>query len=173
FTAIGNPDFEPFLSAGNVPVVEQPGKATNGTVTLELELPGGVETYAFETKTIGSGLLPWDCDKVPASGAQHAKAICTRSDSVPSEGAYPPLTVAVALGPDAPDTAIAKATAFGGGAPASASAMDEFVFDPFKEFGLVPGSFKAALLDCAGDEYMQAGGHPCSGAADIVLTQKR
>src|SRR4029077_10166502 len=68
FTAIGTPDFEPFLSAGNVPVVEQPGKATNGTVTLELELPGGVETYAFETKTIGSGLLPWDCDKVPASG---------------------------------------------------------------------------------------------------------
>jgi hypothetical protein len=150
------------------PFISNLALVLGGTVTLELELPGGGGTYAYEAE--GEG---WSCDKLPASGAVHAKVICTRpGDNLAPGKSYPSLEVITALDPTAPDIAAAKATAYGGGAPA-ASDIDEFVFDPFREFGLAPGTFHAALLDSEGHEYTQAGGHPFSGVGNFVLTQKR
>jgi hypothetical protein len=157
----------PFATATNGPEVAP--NVASGPVTAELELPGGEETFVFNVE--GNG---WSCDKVPASGASHAMALCTRGGGVlPPAASYPPIKVKAALGADAPDEAIAKATVFGGGSVAPVSAVSTFIFDPFKEFGLVPGTFSAKLLDAAGHDYTQAGGHPFKGVGVFQLTTKR
>jgi hypothetical protein len=153
---------------------------TRGPLTVQLELPGGEETFAFE-----AGGEEWSCDEVPPSGAQHARATCVSSQNVAPGGSFSPIKVITALGADAPDLAVAKATAFGGGAPDSASATDEFSFDPFKEFGLV--GFEASLCSTPpsapnpglcfdqfeSDPYTQAGGHPFAGVGEFDLPTKR
>ncbi|HXS46070.1 MAG TPA: hypothetical protein VN756_01255, partial [Solirubrobacterales bacterium] len=149
----------PFVAVAN---------ATSGTVTVELELPGGQETYAFKIKTKGTG---WTCEKEPASGAQHAKVLCSRSDALSPGGSYPAFKVLTALGADAPDTAVAKATVSGGGAVAPASDEEVFVFGPPTPFGL--STFKAQVLDAEGHDYTQAGGHPFSAVGTLVFNQKR
>ncbi len=133
--------------------------------TLEIELPGGEETYAYKTE--GSG---WACSKEPASGAVHAKAICTRSDALAAGASYPPLTVVTALGADAPDVAIAKATASGGGSP-PVSDEDQFTFAPPYPYGLE--AFESGVLDSDGEEYTDAGGHPHLGFAVLEFAKKR
>jgi hypothetical protein len=149
----------------SMPTVKTPN-STRGPVTLELLLSGGEETYAFETKG-----EDWACDKAPASGGQPAKVECTRSDALDPGASYPPLTVATALGADAPDIAIAKATVSGGGAEGPAGDEDEFEFAPLTPFGLT--AFEAAVRDEFGNEYTQAGGHPFLGEARFALATKR
>ncbi len=153
-----------------------PASTTSGPVTLEIELPGGLETSAFrvvapndiELKEPPKG---WACGTVPPFGAQHAKVVCTRSDPLLPGDSYPGVKVITKLGADAPDTALATATAFGGSAPGSASATNEFSFAPALPFGL--SSFEAPVLDAEGHDYTQAGGHPFSVGGAVVLNRKR
>lgn len=140
--------------------------STSGSISLEVVLPGGAETYAFEVN--GKG---WACDKAPAAGALPAKVFCSRSDVLDPGTSYPPLTVAAALGADAPDLAIADATVSGGGAPSPASDEDVFEFAPLTPFGLT--AFEAAVHDEFGAEYTQAGGHPFDGEARFAFASKR
>jgi len=150
--------------ASFLPFIVDPN-TTAGPVTLELELPGGEETFAFATEPNS-----WSCDKVPAAGGEHAKVVCSREDLLPPGEEFLPLTVITALGADAPDIATARATVFGGGvAPTS----DELAFPiaPAIPFGL--SEFTARLLDEAGLDYTQAGGHPWLGQSDLALTRKR
>jgi hypothetical protein len=138
---------------------------TSGTVTLEVELPGGEETFAYKTEGTG-----WSCGAVPAVGGQHAKAICTRSDPLAPAAEYQALKVITALGADVPDIAVARAAAFGGGS-ASANAELTFPITPAVPFGLI--KFTARLLDGAGNDYTPAGGHPVSGVGEFVIARKR
>jgi hypothetical protein len=155
----------PFPPINNtLPLIVDPN-STSGTITLELELPGGEETFAFETEREG-----WSCEKIPASGAQHARAVCSREDGLAPAEEFKVLKVITALGADAPDIATARATAFGGGA---APASDELTFpiEPAIPFGL--SEFTAAVFDEAENDYTQAGGHPFDGVSDVVVNQKR
>ncbi len=153
---------------------------TKGPVTVEFELPGGEETFVHEAD---GG--EWVCDKVPPFGEEHAKAICVTSQIVGPGGSFEPFSVVAGLGADAPDVAVAKATVFGGGAPASVPAVNEFTFDPFKQFGLVdfeasvcgtpPGVPEAGICfeELESNAYVQAGGHPFGGVGVFELTKKR
>jgi hypothetical protein len=147
-----------------LPFIPSPND-TSGPVTLELELPGGAETFAHQLEAGG-----WSCERLPASSGEPAKAICTRSDPLQPESSYSPLRVITALGADAPDVAVAKATVSGGGAPAAASDEDAFTFAE-NPFGLA--SFASGLYDSEGNEYTQAGGHPFLGTANFVFNKKR
>jgi hypothetical protein len=138
---------------------------TRGTLTVEIELPGGEETYAYQ-----AGANSWSCDRVPATAGQHARAICTSSVSIAPEASAEPLKVITALGADASDQAIAKATVSGGGAPAPASDVDEFTFEP-AIFKLE--SFEAKVVDAEGNDYTKAGGHAFAGIADFEFSRKR
>jgi hypothetical protein len=142
------------------------GNSTEGPVVLEVELPGGEETRAFRTG--GKG---WACKKVPPSGAEHAKALCTRSDHLPPQGSYPLLTLIAALGPDAPDLVTARATVSGGSALAPVSAEDQIALTSPIPFGVT--GFTSALLDAAGHEFTGAGRHPYTGAASFTFNKKR
>jgi hypothetical protein len=140
--------------------------ATSGPVTLEMELPGGEETFSYKAEGAG-----WTCEHFFASAAEHAKAVCSRSDSLAPQNSYPPLTVIVAIGADAPDVAIARATVSGGGSAGVSIAENEFEFTPPIPFGLT--FFQASVVDTEGHDYTQAGGHPVAGLANFLLSRKR
>jgi len=140
---------------------------TSGTVTLELELPGGAETELLET----GDPLGWTCSGEPAMGSEPAKAICTRSSTLGIGGSWEGLTITAALGPDVPPIAAAEATVSGGGALAGASATDEIAIGSALPFAVE--SFDAAILDLAGDTYTRAGGHPFLAKANFAFTKHR
>jgi hypothetical protein len=146
---------------------------TAGTVSLEIELPGGLGTSAFKLVNPGGGTpagVGWTCSTAPASEGQHAKVLCTRSDPLAPGSEYPGVEVITVLGADLPDVALARATAFGGGA-AAASDQLAFAVDPLVPFGMT--KFTARVIDKEEHDYTQAGGHPFAGTSDVVLTQKR
>jgi hypothetical protein len=149
------------------------GNETSGLVTLEIELPAGQLTYAYKAvNPANEGTAPngWSCETVPPSGVQSARVICHRSDSLPPGGSYPVVGVITALGADAPDLAVARATVAGGGTASATSDTDEFAF-VLNPFGFA--SFDTAVLDEAGDDYTQAGGHPHTGLGELVFATKR
>jgi hypothetical protein len=137
-----------------------------GEVTLEVELPTGLETSVLSTS--GSD---WVCVKSAAAVGVSAKATCTQSNVLGPGGSYPPLTVAARLGADAPDHATALVTASGGGAAASASASDEFDFTPAKPFKFE--SFESEVVGLDGSDYTQAGGHPFSAGISFGMATYR
>ena len=147
------------ITAVPVPFPNNPtipsSSATSGPVTLELELPAGDDTYVNQAK--GEG---WSCAAQPAAGEAHAKAICSRSDSLSPGGSYPPLTIVARLGEDAPMIGTATAAASGGGAGSPASAQATYTFTPGLSFGILEDSFEAGVFDQAGNDYTKAGGHP-------------
>jgi len=151
-----------------MPFIVDPS-ATAGKVTVELELPGGEETFAFKTEQEPATVM-WSCEMAPAFGAQHARAVCSREDPLPPQEEYAPLKVITALGADVPDIATAKATVFGGGAGVVSDELS-FPIAPAIPFGL--SKFTARLVDESGLEYRQAGGHPFKGESEVVFNQKR
>ncbi|HWM63072.1 MAG TPA: hypothetical protein VNP96_03685 [Solirubrobacterales bacterium] len=149
-----------------VPIVEGADNTIIDPVTLELELPGGIQTYVYRVKASN-----WTCDEIPASAANHAMARCVSQGIIGPETSLSPLTISAALGADAPDLAVARATAFGGGAAQPAIDEDVFAFDPIVSFGLT--KFETGVFDCSGADYRQAGGHPCYGEANFEFEKKR
>ncbi len=159
--------FPPINNA--LPLIVDPN-STSGPVTFELELPAGEETYAFKTEPKVENPA-WACERIPASGAERAKAVCSREDGLAPEGQFGSVKVITALGADAPDLATARVTVFGGGAPVPASDELAFPIAPAIPFGL--SKFTAALLGEAGNPYTQAGGHPFAGESELLFNQKR
>ncbi|HEX5763705.1 MAG TPA: hypothetical protein VFY04_11375 [Solirubrobacterales bacterium] len=156
-SVVGTVAQPPNLAVAQNPAVEFSNSAS-GVVTATLEMPASEQTAILEASGTG-----WACSAQPASGVQGAKAICTRSDVLAPGNSYPLLTVAVALGEDLPDTVVAEATASGGGALEVASDTDEFIFGPPTPFGIT--AFEARVVDAAGNDYTQAGGHPFAARA--------
>ena len=145
----------------NLPGAEFSNTAT-GLVTLNIELPGGTETYAFRAQ--GNG---WDCDKFPPNGATHAHATCTRSDPRPPQSAYPTIELVERPGRDAPDLLVTKATISGGG---SEPGSDEDTIGPLLPAGIFGfEAFETKVLDDLGNDYTRAGGHPFSAGATLKL----
>jgi hypothetical protein len=138
---------------------------TSGTITAELELPGGLGTRVLGTPT-GSG---WSCVGQVPSGVVPAKAVCTRSTSLAPAASATPITVFASPGDDAPDPAIATARVSGGGS-ATDEAIDEFDF-LIRSFGL--RAFDIPVLDVANDDHKQAGGHPFSASAVLTFAKAR
>ena len=157
---------------------------TDGSlVTAEFDLPGGSEGYAYkiyapyepgqqlgaqtETDVAPEG---WTCISQAAEAGLPAKAICTRSDALAPGASYPAIYVAVALGADAPETALTKAQVSGGGSTPS-SATDSFVFGPAVPFGI--SAFSTSVLKEDETDETRAGRHPFSAGALITLNRKR
>ncbi len=157
-------DGAPFQGPAQVPVIEF-GNTTSGPVTVELALPAGLDTYVFGTSGTG-----WSCTSEAASAIEVAKAICTRENPLPPGSAYPALNVAAALGDDSPDDAIATVTVEGGGGN-SVTTSESFTFQAPSAFGVE--AFSTKVVDAAGADYAQAGGHPFSASANIALTRHR
>ena len=146
----------PFISFNN---------ATSGPVTAEVELPAGQQTFVI--KTIGTG---WTCAKHAPTGLEPAKATCTRSDALLPQASYPPFTVAIALGADAPDLSTVEATVSGGGAP-TVSTVAQLPFDPPRPFAIT--AFETEVPDPEGNEETQAGAHPIQAKASFVFSRRR
>jgi len=138
---------------------------TTGTVTLEVQLPAGLQTSALNAG--GSG---WTCQKFPPAGATPAKASCTRADVLTPGASYPTLIVAAGLGADTPDHAIAIATVSSIGAT-SGSDQEEFDFTPAKPFAIE--SFDSEVIDADANDYTQAGGHPYQAGISFAFTTLR
>jgi hypothetical protein len=138
---------------------------TSGTVTMELELPGGVGTFAYKTETNG-----WSCASAPHAGTQNAKVVCANSNVLSAGAEYPAVKVITALGADVPDVAMAKATAFGGGAGASS---DDLAFVVGAPIPFEMKKFTAAIVDHESHDYTQAGGHGFAAISDVVFSRKR
>ena len=137
-----------------------------GPVTLEVDLPSGAETQVvdiYDPTLVKEDPSGWTCDSERAAGAIHAKAICTRADSLAPGKSYPSIGIGVYLGKDAPDVGTAVASLSGGGAdPVSAQAT--YAFDgPGLDFGILEDSFEAGVFDEAGDTFDHAGAHPFRG----------
>jgi hypothetical protein len=151
---------------------------TGGPVTVELELPAGLETFAykfFDPTSLGEGgPNGWSCSAQAPVGAQPAKAICGRTDSLSPGASYPPLAVAAALGADAPGHAVAKATVSGGGGT-PASDTDAFDFAPATPFDIKSLTSIVAANDAwpVTTRYTQAGGHPFAAGASFSFVTYR
>jgi uncharacterized repeat protein (TIGR01451 family) len=96
------------ITVGNIGVA-----ATTGTVTLTDSLPFGMQAIA-------AGGTGWGCANLPASFQLN----CTRADSLPPGGTYPPLTVVVSV-PSGTTSVTNVANVNGGG-----DANSHFVNDP-------------------------------------------
>lgn len=155
----------PANEPANGPSITTPN-FTTGPVTVELLLPEGEETRPLSAAGVG-----WTCTTQAAGASSRANATCTRSDALSPGASYPTITVSSAIGADAPNPAIANATVSGGGSAAS-STEDVLAFGPALGFGIAPGTFKAEVLDAAGSDYTQAGGHPFSAATSFTFNQR-
>ncbi len=139
--------------------------ATSGTITAELELPGGLSTKVLETPFPGNG---WSCVKEAPAGLVPAKAKCERATPL-APGASTLITVIAVPGLDSPDHAVATAKVSGGGS-ATAQVTDEFDFLN-RLFGL--RGFDLPVLDAANDDHTQAGGHPFSAGAALTFNKRK
>lgn len=138
---------------------------TAGTVTLEVEVPGGLASSVFSTE--GSG---WACTKSAATGLLPPKATCTRSNSLNAGASYPTLVVVADLGFDAPDPATATASVSeNAGLPAVDT--DEFAFLSAKPFRIE--DLDSEVIDDEADDYRQAGGHPFLAGLSFQLSTRQ
>ncbi|HYH54511.1 MAG TPA: hypothetical protein VD761_10310 [Solirubrobacterales bacterium] len=166
---VGTVASQAILAVAQNPAVEF-ASASVGTVTVEVTVPDGLGSFVYGPGTGGSG---WTCTAQAATGLEPAKAVCTRSDSLAPGASYPLLNVAIGLGADAPSPFRVEAVVSGGGAVAPATAASEFAFDPFREFGFIPGRFVARALGSDGKDYTQAGGHPALAVTSVSLNRVR
>lgn len=142
--------------------------STSGPVTLEVQLPGGQETYVY--RALGTeGTAAWSCNKEAPNLVQPAKVTCTRSDPLAPGSSYPAVEVVERPGRDAPDTLTTKATASGGDATEAAVAEDSFTVGPAIPFGFE--GFFAKTIDSLGNDYTKAGGHPFAVTANVQFSE--
>ena len=131
---------------------------TSGPIDVAVELPGGMETYGLRAS--GSG---WNCTKRAPTLTSHATVECSRGDALGPAMAFPAIEIATHIGHDAPYTLVTRASAEGGRTAGTATALDETTVGPFEPFGFE--AFETEVLDNAGHDYTQAGGHPASVGA--------
>jgi hypothetical protein len=164
----GAPNNNPAIGVSELPFLSF-SHTTSGPVTLEVQLPGGQETYAYRALGTESGTAVWSCGKEAPSLVQPATVTCTRSDPLVPGSSYPAVEVVERPGRDAPDTLTTKATASGGGATETAVAEDSFTVDPAIPFGFE--GFFAKAVDSLGNDYTKAGGHPFAVTANVQFTE--
>jgi hypothetical protein len=173
-SAVGSVTQPPNLSELQTPAVEF-ASTTSGTVTLDLELPRGMETgvslngFGGEYRISAPG---WTCTPYAPTSAEHSRLECTRGDALGPQAEYPAVEVGVSVGADAtlaPGTLepiVATATVSGGGS-VPATATDTFSWEPPLAFGIE--SFSAFVAAQDGSEYTRAGGHPFSAETSFAI----
>jgi hypothetical protein len=140
-------------------------RASEGPVTVTVQLPTGITTHEVPVSGEGVEGFFWEC----TPGAGNSVVICTSEETVPSLGYLPFLTIrttppaAGAVGP-----ALAEFTVSGGGAAPVSEHLATRINSgqvPFavSEFGLEP-------TEASGTPSIQAGGHPWRLTNDIGTT---
>jgi hypothetical protein len=133
--------------------------------TVEVELPADPNIHAF--KAVGSG---WHCTKTLPQPPP-ATVTCSRSDVREPQSSYPPIEVVEALGLNPPLPLTTTTTATGGGTDDEPTVSDTLTsLAPAIEFGFK--FFDTRVLDAAGNDYTQAGGHPFSAGAALALNTR-
>ncbi|HEX5762865.1 MAG TPA: hypothetical protein VFY04_07075 [Solirubrobacterales bacterium] len=133
--------------------------------TVEVDLPAGLGTSVL--RTAGTG---WTCTTAAATPSEPAQASCSREDALAPGASYPRLVVSARLGADAPDHAVATATATAPGA-APGSDDDQLDFGPARPFGFQ--NFDSEVIDAGGEDFKQAGGHPFSAGVGFDFNVRR
>jgi hypothetical protein len=140
---------------------------SEGPVTVEVELPAGTEAIQAGTE---SGDSDWNCAKAPPSPTQPSTISCSREDGLqPGDSFDKIFFVAQVLG-SAPDDITTKACASGGGAlnvPCDEDTVSDIA--PAVPFGFE--AFETSVLDEAGADFNQAGGHPFEAGAHFAFTE--
>ena len=139
----------------------------NTPITVEFEAPGGQETFLAPELVTNSS---WSCSTQLATAATPAKATCTNSLGLAPGASYPSLEIAAALGADAPELALAKATVSATGVT-TVSKADEFDFAEALPFEIT--GFDSAVLDPLGNNFTAAGAHPYAALAAFALSTHR
>ena len=112
----------------------------------------------------------WNCTKTPPTPPLPSIARCTRSDALKPGGSYPKIELIGQVSREAADSLTTSACASGGGSVGAACREDTVSgILPAVPFGFKV--FETKVLDEFEDEYTQAGGHPFSAGADIVLNE--
>ncbi len=132
--------------------------------TVQVELPAGQETFAMLARTLGAPA--WDCAKHAPTALQHARIECTNNVSQAPGGSYRTLEIITHIGPDAPDTLVAKATASGDDAD-PVTDEDQVTLLPAVPFGFK--AFSTKVADDEGNDFTKAGGHPFSAGASLTF----
>ncbi len=153
-----------FPNSGPPPSIGGVSNETSGLVTLEVELPGGEETFAF--KAISDNTV-WKCVTSPPGPGVNARAVCTTADVLAPQASFPPVEVVAALGRQAPELLTVRSRVSGGGSVEPLVQEDSVLLAPALPFGFK--SFETRTLDEDEADYGQAGGHPVSAAASFAL----
>ncbi len=144
-------------SAPVVNIVGSPSVTVSGVIPSGLTLiSSGLPTEAVK----GTG---WTCRIVEGGG----EFTCGRADSVSASASYPPITERVHVEADAPDSVTNAATVYDSTTLSSATANDVTAISPAVPFGI--NSFTTEVSDTAGNPFTQAGGHPFTASATILL----
>jgi len=165
----------PVIPAGTLPSVHaglskvDVGSPTEGPVSLEIELPGGLETQTVSVDGGGIGLTAWDCDSFEPTELEHARLECTQDNALAPQQSYPEVVIKASMGADRESPAIATATVSGGGS-ASASDSDQIDFAEPVAFGIK--SLATMVKDQDGNDFTQAGGHPLSASVKVELNTR-
>jgi hypothetical protein len=160
------PYVSPFGGSGEITF----NNKTDGKVTVEAEFPLGTKVMRASDSGSAAVNLAWQCVKSAPAPGQPSTVKCSREDSLPPGASYPPLEVIAQVSPDAPDTLTTKASVSGGGAPVPATDEDTVSgILPALPFGFQ--AFETAVLDEAGADFTQAGGHPQSAGASLEFTE--
>jgi uncharacterized repeat protein (TIGR01451 family) len=131
---------------------------STGTTTLTVNLPSGITFESFETVASAAKVANWSCPAL--TGA--TTVVCTTHDVVGRHEVSKSLVVVVAIAPTAAGDRFAGAKVQGGGAVATASAVELTHISPEPAgFGVVDGSFLADFIESDGlTPEREAGAHP-------------
>jgi hypothetical protein len=170
-----HPDDEP--AEGKPGPTLPSGAETSGPVIVADHLPEGLVLAGGESGEPAVSGTGWkggagegSC-KV-ASGA--AGFTCTTSKPLAPGASYPPITLHVRVGGEAPvgsppGGGVTNTVAVSGGGAATALASDPTTIAPAVPFGIQ--SFTTSVTEALGNPFTQAGGHPVAANATFVFAQ--
>jgi hypothetical protein len=147
---------------------------------IEMDLPAGEQSFLrlelLNNPADVSADNPvnnyWSCGTQPAAGLEPAKLTCTNPNVMRPQGPWRAFGIAMAPGSDLADGAEVAVTVSGVGVPTLMEAHT-LAFLPAVPFGITPETFETDVLDTAGDDYTQAGGHPNSVRTTVGFNHHR
>jgi hypothetical protein len=143
--------------------------ATSGPMTVAGELPEGLLLRGgYSPAVSGEGWEEGHC-KVVNGGAGFS---CTRSDTLAPGESYPPITLRVQVGGNAPvgsppSGGVTNTVAVSGGGAATVTAGDPTTIAPAVPFGIQ--SFTTSVTESLGNPFTQAGGPPIAATATFAF----
>ena len=134
---------------------------STGSVSVADQLPSGL-TLASDTEAREASGKGWAC--AVANGAQ--SVTCTRSDSLPASGEYPPIVLHSYVAASAADQVFDVASVSSGEAETT-TAKDATTIAPAVPFGIQ--TFSTNAFDASENPFVQALGHPLGVSTTIIF----